>query len=65
MYIPVLHVYVCIVCVACMMCICLYLHVLYVLNILYETRAVVELPPCCREGGRREVGARVDGAAEP
>jgi hypothetical protein len=41
MYIPVLHVYVCIVGIACMVCICMYLHVLYVLNILYVRVCII------------------------
>ena len=40
-YMPVLHVYVCIVGIACMVCICMYLHVLYVLNILYVCVCIV------------------------
>ena len=41
LYIPVLHVYVCMVCIVCIVCICMYLHVLYVLEILYVCVCIV------------------------
>ena len=41
LYIPVLHVYVWIVCIVCIVCICMYLHVLYVLEILYVCVCIV------------------------
>ena len=41
LYIPVLHVYVWMVCIVCIVCICMYLHVLYVLEILYVCVCIV------------------------
>ena len=41
LYIPVLHVYVWMVCIVCIVCICMYLHVLYVLDILYVCVCIV------------------------
>ena len=41
LYIPVLHVYVCMVCIVCIVCICMYLHVLYVLEIMYVCVCIV------------------------